>query len=433
MHVLVRHFLVHALVFIVALLVYPVSGAWATASGNDPWSSIQGNMSWAIGDDDGRTPTGVPTDWREYRETLGMSAQTLAFTGRSFEEAHVLIDALAKEELLAWEKALIVANHDAGHVSQELAQGWVALLRDWPELESGQRVQQHLSLRLRIVGAGLASLAPKCLPTARSNAQLLTELADIETRIPGRRLRSRIEPPPQRPDGLTLDALQSADGPSIRAAISLIALTSPATSVLAQWAEAPSPDGKHCAQRYVQRFFRLMLDPRIDGTAEFEALVRKGPAFPISQRWLWRFAVHRYLMGDDNTVRGISSYYIENYKNDAEGIEIMQLLSDIAGGQPSPTRSSWPRAGAGSNPTYQWVTAEAARVRRMYTDAEAALARITDADVHFVAAWISLAASRGALARGRGVHLALETLEDVAPPLPIYDYWRATLRARTHR
>lgn len=388
-------------------------------------------MSWTLDEDRGRTPQGLPTTWREHRQTLGMSVQTLAFTGRRFDDAHMLVYALANEELLGWEKALLVANHDAGHLSQELTQGWVALLRAWPSLEPGERVQRHLSLRLRIVDAGLASLAPKCLPSSLSNAQLLTELADIERSIPGRRLRSRVEPPPQRPEQLTDEALQSSDSSSLRAAVSLLALTSPATPILTQWADASSPQGTHCAERTVQRFFRLMLDPRIDGATTFETLAHKSPAFPVSQRWLWRFAVHRYLMGDEDAVRRVSAYFIEHYADNIEGAQMMQLLSDIADGTPVSTRTDWPRAGAGTNPTYQWVTAEAARVRRMNTEAEAALSRITDSDVHFVAAWISLAAARDALGRGRGVHLALQTLESIAPPLPIYDYWRATLRTRT--
>lgn len=416
---------------VVSLVLIALPPLSASASSIDPWTSIQGDTSWSIGEERGRTPEGAPTAWRERRNTLGMSVQTLAFTGRRFEDAHLLIDTLADEELLAWEKALIVANHDAGHLSQELTQGWVDLLRTWPSLGSGERVQQHLSLRLRIVDAGLASLAPKCLPSSLSNAQLLTELADIEASIPGRRLRSRVEPPPQRPAQLTDAALQSSDSSPIRAAVSLLALTSPATPLLTQWADASSPSGVHCAERNVQRFFRLMLDPRIDGVETFDALARNGSTFPISQRWLWRVAVHRYLMGDEHAVRHVSAYFIEHYASNVEGAEIMQLLSDIADGTPSSTRTLWPRAGAGTNPTYQWVTAEAARVRRLNTEAEAALSRITDSDVHFVAAWISLAAARDALGRGRGVHLALQTLESIAPPLPIYDYWRATLRART--
>src|SRR5699024_355138 len=120
-----------------------------------------------------------------------------------------------------------------------------------------------------------------------------------------------------------------------------------------------------------------------------------------------------------------------HYPSDAESVEIMRVLSDIAGETPSKARTDWPAADAGSNATYQWISAEAARRRGQNTAAEEALTRITETDVHFVAAWISLAAARNALARGHGVHIALQTLEEIAPPLPIYDYWRTTLRERT--
>lgn len=412
--------------------------ATTTAADSDPWTRIEGNMRWAIGDLHGRTPSGTPTPWRDHREALGMSTRTLAFTGRSFEDAHVLIDALAEEDLLAWERGLFATTYDADRLPERLAQAWIEFLRAWPVLDEGARIQRHLGLRLRMADAALASLAPTCLPSTLSNAQLLEDLASIETDLPGRRLRSRIEPPPQRPEQLTDAVFRSPDAPSVHAAVSLVALTSPATPILADWTDNTSPAGDHCAQHTVQRFFRLMLDPRIDGHHEFDMLVQESPTFPVSKRWCWRFAMHRYLMGDGSTVRSISAYFQESYPDDVEGSSVMKLLADITkqrtgGDDATAIRNDWPRAGAGSNPTYQWVSAEAARVRQKNAAAERALTQITDRDVHFVAAWISLAAARGALGRGRGVHLARQTLEDVAPPLPIYDYWRATLKARTDR
>ena len=62
--------------------------------------------------------------------------------------------------------------------------------------------------------------------------------------------------------------------------------------------------------------------------------------------------------------------------------------------------------------------------------AEKALSELVDMDVHFVAGWLSLAASRSRLGRGRDVQLALDALLEIAPPLPMYDYWVQTLSSR---
>lgn len=358
-----------------------------------------------------------------------MPNHTIAYTGRSVRETHAVLTALASQDLLAWEAGLIAATHAAGRMKEDLAQGWIELLTQWDTLSEIERIQQHVGLRLRIHGGALAALAPACLPSTLDDAELLVTLAQIEAQTPGRRLRSRIEPPPVQP--AAWDASSIAQSDAIYAGVSLVALLSPATPVLEQWTADTQPTTSSCAAAYQQHLFALMLDPQADGAEHIQQLANASRAFAIDARWLWRIAVHRYLMGDTEGVRAASAYYQKHYPDDLESTEIMKVLADISSGTPNPKRTHWPDADMGSNPTYQWISAEAARVRGQVSEAEDALRRITDQDVHFVAAWISLAAARNALARGHGVHIALQTLEEIAPPLPIYDYWRTTLRART--
>lgn len=398
---------------------------------DDPWSGIEGNMRWGVGAHTGRTPQGTPAFWRTQRKALEMSAHTLAYTGRDWLQTHHLILSLSKKNLLAWEAGFIARTHDAGDIDADLAYAWVQFLERWASLNDAERVQQHAALRLRLMGAALGSLSPDCLPEQLPDAQYLIELAEIETSIPGRRLRSRVEPPPIQPQRTGDSTPSSTSEDAVYAGTSLVALLSPASPVLAQWHSSVPDNTDACATRYARALFALLLDPQIDGSQALDDLAAQSTAFPIASRWLWRLAIHRYLMGDTLGVQRISAYYRTHYPGDSESVEIMHVLSDIAGESPSEARTDWPAADAGSNPTYQWISAEAARRRGQNAAAEEALTRITDADVHFVAAWISLAAARSALARGRGVHIVLQTLEEIAPPLPIYDYWRTTLRART--
>lgn len=403
----------------------------ATPAEIDPWSSIEGNMRWRVGTYTGRTPPGTPAAWRAQRKALDMSPHTVAYTGRDWAQAHTLLLSLSKENLLAWEAAFIARTYEAELIDADLARAWVQLLDGWNTLEDTERIQQHAALRLRLMGAALGSISPDCLPDQLTEAQALMDLAEIETSTPGRRLRSRIEPPPIQPQRAEDSTPSSTSKDAVYAGTSLVALLSPATPVLAQWDPPPPDNTDACATRYARALFNLLLDPQIDGARALDDLAAQSMAFPIASRWLWRLAIHRYLMGDTRGVQRLSAYYRTHYPSDAESVEIMRVLSDIAGETPSKARTDWPAADAGSNPTYQWISAEAARRRGQNTAAEEALTRITDTDVHFVAAWISLAAARNALARGHGVHIALQTLEEIAPPLPIYDYWRTTLRERT--
>lgn len=412
----------------IALSTYARTAFAASASEDDPWASLEGNMRWRIGTLEGRTPTGTPTSWRTARQALEMGTHTLAYSGTPWADAHRQIHALSEQNLLAWEVALIAANYHAHALDKALAVAWIELLNSWDILSETERIQRHTSLRIRILAGALASLAPHCMPTQIDDAQYLTELARIETETPGRRLRSRTEPPPMlppRPD----DTAASSD--ALDAGISLIALLAPSASLLERLPIDLTGGAAGCATSYARGLFALMLDPQMDGVQAFEHLTQQSVQFPIASLWLWRLAIHRYLMGDMRAVVRIAAYYRQAYPSDAESVEMMAVLSDIAADAPSKARHNWPAADAGSNPTYQWICAEAARRRGAIDAAEASLSRITDHDVHFVAAWLSLAAARSALSQGYGVHIALQTLEDVAPPLPIYDYWRMTLRART--
>lgn len=406
--------------------------AWAVPTPtSDPFTSIEGNMRYQVGELQGRTPQGTPSSWRTARQALDLGTHTLAYTGIPLAQAHDRIHALSKQNLLAWEAALIAQTHAAGGLSADLAAAWVRFLSTWDALPEAERIQQHTALRLRLIGGALASLAPACMPTEMPAAEYVAALAQIETGTPGRRLRSRMEPPPVLPERPSAHGLTQVSEDARDAALALIALLSPSTPSLASIGLNLNVKKSNCAHDYAQTLFILMLDPQADGARVFERLAAQSEAFPVASLWLWRLAVHRYLMGDTQGVRRITNYYTKYYPSSATAVEMMSVLSDIAGDAPSKARENWPAADTGSNPTYQWICAEAARRRGLVGAAATSLARVVDDDVHFVAAWISLAAARSALSQGHGVHVALQTLEDIAPPLPIYDYWRATLRART--
>src|SRR5690625_855211 len=141
--------------------------AWAvpTPTG-DPFTSIEGNMRYQVGELQGRTPQGTPSSWRTARQALDLGTHTLAYTGIPLAQAHDRIHALSKQNLLAWEAALIAQTHAAGGLSADLAAAWVRFLSAWDALPEAERIQQHTALRLRLIGGAPASLAPACMPTA---------------------------------------------------------------------------------------------------------------------------------------------------------------------------------------------------------------------------------------------------------------------------
>lgn len=395
-----------------------------------PWDSIQGNARWKVGPHDVRAPSGSPAVWRQRRQALGVATQSVAFTGRSLIDAHALIQQFIDEALIGWEIALIAANSRTDLIPPALAADWIDLLQRWPDLADEQRVQQHLSLRLRAQNSGLAMAPPACLAGELRAAQWMVDLAAIEDSIPGRRLRSRTEPPPIIPRESSAAALTGVDRQSAIASLALVALTSPSAPVLARFGVESALQDEHCALRIVRLHFGMLLRPATDWPALASELSALSENVPVSDRWLWRFAVHRYLLGDAPAVEALAAYFGLHYPTDTEGLRYMMLLADLADGTLNAADTSSTSARSGSNPTYRWVSAEAARIRGETELAEKALSELMDMDVHFVAGWLSLAASRSTLGRGRDVRLALDALLEIAPPLPVYDYWISTLGSR---
>lgn len=395
-----------------------------------PWDSIAGNASWRVEGLHVRAPAGPPTQWRARRQELGVSTQSVSFPLRSLSDAHALIEQFAEEDLLGWEIALIAANSRPDLIPPPIAADWVRFLQEWPALTDAQRVQRHLSLRLRLLGTGLGIAAPACLAETLEAAEQIVLLAGIEDSIPGRRLRSRTEAPPLLPREALVQVLQGSDRAPVIAAIALVAFTSPATPILHDFGIEDALEEPHCALRAARLHAAMLLRGPEEGPALMQELELLGDVRPASDRWLWRFAVHRYLMGDVATTEAIARYFNVHYARDREGLRYLMLLADFADGELSADESQRPSVRSGSNPTYRWVSAEAARIAGETELAEKALSELVDMDVHFVAGWLSLAASRSRLGRGRDVQLALDALLEIAPPLPMYDYWVQTLSSR---
>lgn len=405
------------------------SDALAHSRNSTAWESIQGNARWRLGPLAGRTPPGSPAAWRTVHQAQGFSSHTLAYTGQRLAQTHDAIQVLDDMGVLEWEIALLAASVEHQELRPELGHSWIHFLRNWSGFSEAQRVQIQLSLRLRLVGGALASLDSTCMPSDLHAADTLVDLAYIEQEVPGRRLRSRMEPPPQFPEEALEEALVGPDRLAVEGALSLVALTSPSALVLAQWAPQSSWDSADCIGRYVQGFTTLLSDPSVRGDVVFQQLIDQTD-YPIETRWLWRFAVHRYLMGDGAAIDSISRYFDAHHSEEKAGAHLMHVLAAIAtGGWNIPSRS-WPDANEGSNPTYKWVAAEAARARGDVADAETALASIVESDVHFTAGWISLIVARIQLHRGYEAALAFETLRSLVPVLPIYTYWLSVLERR---
>lgn len=404
-----------------------VAHAQAAAS---PWDAVQGGTRWRAEDVSCRAPTGSPNAWRKRRAALGLSTLTLAFPGRSLPDAHAAIEQLHDEALLDWEAALIAANAGAGFIPSAIAADWLRFLAQWPDLNDADRVRMHTSLRLRTLGTAMASTPTACLASDLMTAALIVDLAVQEDATPGRRLRSRIEPPPAVDTARIIQALQADDVHALRAALLLLATVAPATPITTTFGLDGALQDTHCAMEQARAIIEAMLVPAKDWPAVAAVLQTARPDAPIADRWLWRIAIHRYLMGDAGAVRATADMFAQWYPRDNEGGRYMALLASIAGIRAGGQAPSLPSLRSGSNPTYRWVAAEAARVAGQTEAAEAALAHITDMDPHFAAAWLSLAAARSRLDRGYDVGLAVDALQAIAPPLPIYRYWLDQLTAR---
>lgn len=407
---------------------------WSTtkahADDGSPWDAVSSNRLWRVGAVTVERPASSEQAWRQLRQAHALHTQTLAFVGRSFEEAHAALSLLHAEGHLPWEKALIAANHRAGLIATPMASRWLGFMDDWAGLSDDQRIQQHLSLRLHALRTGMALAPPACLAATLDGATLLVDLAATEDSIPGRRLRSKIEAPPPLDDAHIRRVLAGPDRAPAIAALALVALTSPATPILDRFELQQALQEEHCALRVARVHAHTMLLPASaweELAHEWRELQRYGP---LSDRWLWRFAIHRYLLGDARSVEELASMFTESYSEDLEGKRYMRVLSDIADGHISMPEALWPATRSGSNPTYRWVAAEAARVRGDTEAAEHALTDLMDMDVHFVAGWLSLASARSQLSRGARVERAFEALGEIAPHLPVYTYWIDKLASR---
>lgn len=408
---------------------YPLAHAQGAAAPS-PWDAVQGGARWRVDDLAIKAPSGTPAPWRKRRAALGLSTQTLAFAGRSMPDAHAAIEQLFGEELIDWERALIAANANAQQIPTAIAADWLRFLDEWPTLSDADRVRAHTSLRLRAMGTGMASTPTDCFASDLQTGALLLDLAAQEDATPGRRLRSRIEPPPVLDTARIQQALQHEDATALRAALLLLATVAPSTPIATTFELNRALDERHCAMDLPRAIIEAMLVAPSAWPRVAAVLQTARPDAPISDRWLWRIAVHRYLMGDADAVRATADMFTQWYPRDTEGSRYITLLGAIASGAVTEHTQGLPSTRSGSNPTYRWVAAEAARVRGDTEAAEEALAHITDMDPHFAAAWLSLAAARSKLGRGRGVSLAVDALQDIAPPLPIYRYWLDQLAQR---
>lgn len=408
---------------------YPVAHAQATPAPS-PWDAVQGGARWRVDDLTVKAPAGTPAAWRKRRAALGLSTQTLAFAGRSMPDAHAAIEQLLSEELIEWERALIAANANAQQIPTAIAADWLRFLDDWPTLSDADRVRIHTSLRLRALGTAMASTPTDCLASDLQTGALLLDIAAQEDATPGRRLRSRIEPPPVLDPARLQQALQHEDAAALRAALLLLATVAPSTPIAATFALNSALDERHCAMDQPRAIIEALLVAPSAWPRVAAVLQTARPDAPISDRWLWRIAVHRYLMGDAAAVRATADMFTQWYPRDTEGGRYITLLGALASGTVTENTQGLPSPRSGSNPTYRWVAAEAARARGETEVAEEALAHVTDMDPHFAAAWLSLAAARSKLGRGRGVSLAVDALREIAPPLPIYSYWLDQLTQR---
>lgn len=400
------------------------------AEAQDTWHSVVPGARWVVGEQHVQAPSTSARPWQQQRYAKGYSTQTVAFQGRSLAEAHAMIAAAFADGHIAWERALIAANHRPDLIPTPLAEAWLVFLDAWPKLPEDDRVAQHLSLRLRGVGGGLALAAPSCLARELESATLIAELAGYEAATPGRRLRSRIEPiPPIDRDALAR-ALASADRAPMVAALLLLELVAPADGWLDRYELHETIEDTHCALDIARAYLHTMTQGSDAWPALSATWTRLAASEPIPDRWIWRFAVHRYLHGDAAAVTTLRDHFARAYPRDTDGLRYLHVLADIADGVVTQDESLWPPARSGTNPTYRWIAAEAARVRGETEAAEKALQAVTDSDVHFVAAWLSLAAARSALQRHAEVDRALTAAQEVAPPLPIYRYWVEQLASR---
>lgn len=367
--------------------------------------------------------------FRRARQAWVAPGSSLAYSGRDFAYAHALIAEQEGAGMLALESALIARFYERGQIPLEQAQAWVGLFDEWGELDEGTRVQRHLHLRLRALHTVLELIPTKSLPEELDAAGQIAAIAAHESSIPGRKIRSRVEPPPPIDVSLTLRALASAHRDAMAAALLLAAVVWPHHDIVERyglaedWAQTtgPAADARALAQT-------LLIQPSDWARAhqELQAIVARG--FEIPNRWLWRIATHRYLMGDRDSLYDLRALHARWTPASSQDAQMFALLGAMLDPEFPAATQALPSLRSAGNPTWRWIIAEGMRRQGRVEEAAAALQAIVDSDGQFIAAWFSLAAARNAMSHGAGVLLALDVLEEIAPPLPIYAYWLQQLR-----
>lgn len=366
--------------------------------------------------------------WKHARAQLSNSGSSIAFPGRSLREAHEWLHHQSSEGWSNYEIALIARFTERGLIPVEAGRKWIEFIENWNETPDELRVQQHLAMRLSSQDSVLRRIPLQSLPTEIGAADQIAAIAALDTTIPGRKVRSKVEPPAPIVPDLTVRALASESGDAMAAALWLAAILWPHLDIVERY-QLTSRVAPPSFVKDVEALTHGLLVPWQqwpEAFANLEALANDG--FEIPNRWLWRIATHRYLMGDHRSLEDLLRLHAKTESPGGIDAQMLRLLTRALDPSSEGMPSDLPSIRSASNPTYRWVIAEAMRRQGRVEEAERALQAIVDSDGQFIAAWLSLAAARNTLGNGAGVVRVVDVLEQIAPPLPIYAYWLQQLR-----
>lgn len=394
---------------------------------------VQPNASLTLGPH--RIRVTAPRDavqrWKRARQQVSAPGSSVAFAFRDFREAHALLHAQFDDGVADLELAFLAAFYQRGLVSIDTANAWFDFLTQWPSLPEEERVRQHLALRLQALASALVVIDPSLLPTSMDDAAIIASIARQEDAIPGRKIRSRLEPPPLLGAQAVEAALKGPHHDAIAASLLLVAALWPHEDIIDRYRLSDCFETVIAPCSSTRAIVDALMAPHHRWPAVHEqlrALVEVG--FELPNRWLWRIALHRYLLGDQQSLVDLLALHQRWYPAQSEDSRMMRLLAEILTEDFRTGTRTLPPVRSASNPTWRWVIAEAMRQKGQTEAAERALREIVDADGQFVVAWISLAAARNTLHHEAGVVRVLDVLDEIAPPLPAYEYWRQQLHRR---
>lgn len=366
--------------------------------------------------------------WKRARAELSSSGSSLAFPGRSLQEAHEWLHHQSSEGWSNYEIALIARFTERGLIPIESGRRWIEFIENWDATPEELRVQQHLAMRLSSQDSILRRIPQQSLPTEIGAADQIAAIASLDTTIPGRKVRSKVEPPAPIVPDLTVRALASESGDAMAAALWLAAVLWPHLDIVERYQLESRPSAASFVSDVKALTNGLLVPWQLwpQAFADLEALANDG--FEIPNRWLWRIATHRYLMGDHRSLEDLLRLHARTESPSGIDAQMLRLLTRAMAPSSEGVPFDLPSIRSASNPTYRWVIAESMRRQGRVEEAERALQAIVDSDGQFIAAWLSLAAARNTLGNGAGVVRVVDVLEQIAPPLPIYAYWLHQLR-----